>query len=153
MVHTFLSVKHRSLTGFTLVEVILVLALFGALLGIGLPIGVDSYKSYLLTAETRTLVSFLRRAQNFSLANTREASHGLFIDSSRFVLFQGSSYAGRNATYDEVYLRSSVVTVSSTPEIVFTPLSGIPMSSTTITLSNGLSSQAITVNAGGAFLW
>jgi len=145
--------EDKSGAGFTIIEVVIVFAIFGMLLAIGLPIGLDAYRNYLLTSEVRNLLSILRRAENQAFANNRASPHGLSIQTDRFVLFQGSSYALRNQDFDEEYLKSGTVTTSGTAEIVFAQISGKPNASATIILSNGLRSQTITINDEGTINW
>ncbi|KKU99015.1 MAG: hypothetical protein UY32_C0008G0006 [Candidatus Jorgensenbacteria bacterium GW2011_GWC1_48_8] len=128
-------------------------ALFSLFLILGWPIGLDAYRNYLLTAETRNLLSIIRRAETNAFANKNKSAHGVAIQSDQFVLFQGPSYAGRTAAYDEEYLKSGTVTVSGVVEIVFAQISGKPNASATIVLSNELRSQTISVNNEGTINW
>jgi len=145
--------KHKSGAGFTIMELVIVIGIFAVVLAFGLPIGLDSYRNYLLTSEQRNLVSILRRAENLSLANNGGLPHGVALGEGQYVLYQGSSYAVRNQAFDENYPRVSSVAVSSTPEINFLNLSAMPSVTGTIVLSNGLRSLTITVNDQGAILW
>lgn len=143
-------------SGLTLVETLMVIGIFGLLLATGLPVGIDSYRSYILTAETRNLVSLIRRTQSYSLANTHEANHGIRIETSEYILFEGNSYATRNVSRDELYPRSAAISVTSTfalPEIVFTAISGIPSASGTIILDNSVNTQSIGMNNAGTLFW
>lgn len=134
-------------------ELVIVTAIFAVVLAFGLPIGLDSYRNYLLTSEARNLVSVLRRAENLSLANNGGLPHGVAVEAGQYVLYEGVSYAARNPSFDENYPRVSLVTVSSTPEINFTNLSAQPSVTGTIVLSNGVRSLAITINDQGVILW
>ena len=140
--------------GFTILELVLVFAIVGILGAFGIPFGIDAYRSYLLTAQTKNTVAFLRRAQNLALTNKNQSSFGLSIQNDSYVLFQGASYASRNQAYDEVYSReSSVAITGSSSEIVFEQLSGKSNVSTTITFSNGLNVQTVGINYQGAIFW
>lgn len=139
--------------GFSLVEVLVVVGLFGLILGIGVPIGIDSYRNYLLTSETRNMISILRRAQSLAFANDHQSAHGVVIETSRFLLFQGSSFASRDTDFDEEYLKAASVTASGTTEIVFSPVSGLPNATATIVLDNILRSQTININDQGTIFW
>ncbi len=145
------TVKRES--GLTIIEVVIVIALFGLLIAVGLPFGIDSYRNYLLTSETRNAVSILRRAQNLALANTYESSYGVALQEDGFILFQGTSFVSRNPGFDETYIRSSSITVSGLDEIVFLQISGSPIVSATTTLSNGVTSQKIYINEHGTLYW
>jgi prepilin-type N-terminal cleavage/methylation domain-containing protein len=139
--------------GFTLIEVIIVTAVFAILITLGLPVGLDAYRHYLLTSDVRNLISLLRRAENRAFSNDHASPYGVSIQNDRFVLFQGSSYASRKTAFDEEYPKSGAVTASGTTEIVFAALSAKPNASGSIILSNGLRSQTITINEEGTINW
>lgn len=144
---------YKTLAGFTLIEVLIVLGLFGVLFGISLPISLDSYRSYILTSETKNLLSVVRRARSLAIANDHGISHGVSLESDRFILFQGSSFAGRDSAFDENYPRSPSVTITGFDEIVFSQISGLPNVTTTITLKNDLNEQTISINEYGTIFW
>ncbi len=139
--------------GFSIVEVIIGLALFALIVAIGVPISLNAYLNYLLNSEARNYVSILRRAQSFSFANTAGNPHGVAFLPDRFVLFRGTSYAARDAAYDEIYYISGGVEVSSAPETVFSSISGIPNLSGTSTFSNGRQTYSVYVNPQGTIYW
>ncbi|MEK9194712.1 MAG: hypothetical protein AAB884_02780 [Patescibacteria group bacterium] len=138
--------------GFTLLEIAIVFAIFILLIGVGLPIGLDAYRNYVLVSEIRNFLNILRRAENLALANVSNQSYGVAIQSDQFVLFRGSSYVNRNSSFDEIYLRTVGITVSSTPEIVFSPLAATT-TATAVNISNGLASTTISVNSAGTIDW
>lgn len=139
--------------GFTLVEVVIVLGIFGLILAIGLPVGIDAYRNYLLTSENRNLMSVLRRAEEFAFSNKNESDYGVYLEGNNFVLFKGSSFAGRDENYDEEYPREPSVLIGGFTEIVFSRNSGNPNATATIVLSNNLASQSIDINEEGAIFW
>lgn len=139
--------------GFTLIEVVMVLGILGVVFALGLPVGIDAYRNYLLTSETRKLVSVLRRAEEFALSNKNEDSHGIFLEENNFVLFKGVSFGSREGAYDEDYPREPSISISGFTEIVFSQLSGKPSATATVVLSNGLTSQSIDINEEGTISW
>jgi prepilin-type N-terminal cleavage/methylation domain-containing protein len=138
--------------GFTIIELVIVFAIFALVASFGLPLGFDAYRNYLLTSEARNLLSILRRAENLALANNYSSDHGVFLGPNQFVIFQGSSYASRNPVFDENYPLNPSITVSSTPEVVFSRLAATT-TATTITLSNNTKSITITINNQGSIDW
>ncbi len=139
--------------GFTLVETVIVLGILGLVLVIGFPVGLDAYRNYLLSSETRNLVSILRRASELAFSNKNESNYGVYLDSSRFILFKGSSFVSRDTAFDEDYPREPSITVSGFTEIVFSQLTGKPNATATIQLSNSLTSQLIDINEEGVIFW
>lgn len=139
--------------GFTLIEVAVVFAIIAFVAAIGIPLGLDSYRHYLLSSEARNLLTVFRRAQTLAMANTYGASFGVKLQSGSFTIFRGSSFAGRDQSFDEDYLRSGAITVTGFDEVVFSPLSGAPSVISTITVSNSLRSMDIIINSHGTIIW
>lgn len=142
--------------GFTLIEFIVVLGVLILISALGLPVGFESYRNYLLSHEVRNLVSVLRRAENLSLTQAHSTSYGVALMPDKFVIFQGSSYALRNQSFDELYDKSSVVDVTTAPsisEVSFAPISGLPNATTTFILSNEANSLRVELNAQGIVDW
>lgn len=138
--------------GFTLFEIIFAMALFAILIALALPVGLDSYRHYLLTSEARNFLNILRRAQALSFGNRNSSAHGIFVQSSNYVVFEGSSYTSRNPSLDEFYARSADITVTGSVEISFAAISGNAASSTFI-FTNGIGSRSISINNEGTINW
>ena len=134
--------------GFTVIELTVVIAIFVVLLSLAFFINIDFYKSRTLLSERDTLVSILRRARTLSLANVNETSHGVFINDD-YIVFQGPSYAARNSAWDEIYPKSSAISVSGVQEIVFDSLTADTAASGTIALSYDQHFADISVNQVG----
>ena len=136
--------------GFTLIEILLVVALFGILAGLSIPF----YQSYQqrndVSVAADTVVQSARRAQQLARAVDGDARWGLHIASGAITIFQGDTYAGRDQTEDEVISISSAVGVSGDTDILFEKVTGYVTDTTSSTLSatNG-GSKTITVNAFG----
>ncbi|HCM36673.1 MAG TPA: hypothetical protein DIS53_01935 [Candidatus Wildermuthbacteria bacterium] len=117
--------------GLTLVEILVVFAIFGLLLGssvVGLTVlrgGAD------LEAEARGLSRVLELARNRTIASEGAARYGVYVDTSvaphRYVLFQGDDYLSRVS--EEVYqLRDTIefgaVSFGGGQEVVFNRIQG-----------------------------
>ncbi|HEY4496619.1 MAG TPA: hypothetical protein VI432_00510, partial [Candidatus Paceibacterota bacterium] len=113
-----------SISGFSLLEIVMVIGLMAILGGLGLFIAIDQYRSYALNAERATVVSLLQRARSQALNNLGESRHGIFIDNLNYTLFEGGSYATRVQGYDEIIPKSPSVTTGGIQEITFMQLNG-----------------------------
>lgn len=136
--------------GFTLLEVLLSIALISVIAGISIPI----YQSFQvrndLDIATTSTVQVLRRAQVLSQASDGDAGWGWKIESGRMVLFKGTSYASRDSLYDEVYDVPMSITPSGVSEIVYAKFTGLPSLFGTVTLTtNTNETRSITINAKG----
>ena len=155
--------RSRLQTGFTIIEILVVIALLATISGFGLIVSIDSYRGYAFRADRDTLVSLLERARSQSMNNicigascTNGRLHGVFIDAagSQYILFQGSTYAARDSAVDEVVGASSLVSHSGLAEVVFAQLSGDANPAGDIVLSGMAGSVSTTsINARGQISW
>lgn len=140
--------------GVSLIEVLIIVAIIVVISGLGLFVSLDFYKTYALNSERDTVVAILIKARNRAANNFNESKHGVYIDSTGYTIFQGSSYALRNQAYDELLKRNSSVNSSGLQEVVFEQLTG---SLTTlegdIAISNNVKSINISLNNEGRINW
>lgn len=135
-------------SGFTVIELTVVLAIFVILLGLAFFVNLDFYKSRALISERDALTSILRRARALALTNVNESSHGVFIGND-YVIFQGPSYASRDQVWDEIYPKSSAIAVSGIQEVVFNALTADTSVSGTIVLDYDQHSASLLINQVG----
>lgn len=116
-------------SGFTLIEVMVVLAIFGALMLMGLFFDFTFYRGTSFNTDVDVFASVLQRARARAINNINEADHGVYVDSDEYVLFQcsnpGCSYSsGRNPAFDQEISRNPGLGFGTFSEVVFTQLSG-----------------------------
>ena len=140
--------------GFTLIEVVVVMALISGIAALGFNIGIDVYRSSSLGTERNLIVSSLEKARSLAVTNTGGSAYGLYIENNKHTIFRGTSFASRTADFDLEIENSSIITATGTTEFVFERLSGDGLASGTITLTDdtGLS-RTITVNNEGGIDW
>lgn len=139
--------------GFSLVETVVVVAILVALAGLGWWTSLSFYRTYALNAEEDIVVSLLTRARAYAMHNINQSAHGLYFGNGEYVLFQGNSYASRDAQYDERTLRTYAVTVSGIAEVTFAPLSGEVNAPGDIVLADQRRSVTISINNEGRIEW
>ncbi len=114
-------------SGFSLLELLMVIAIGVAILAISAPFAFQFYQNQLVTDTSKQLQDTLDIARSYAVANLGDAPHGVrvFPASSTYVLFQGDDYATRTVTEDQVYHFSPSVTLAATTtEVVFSQLYG-----------------------------
>lgn len=136
--------------GFTILEVLLAVAIIALIAGIGIPV----YLSYQSTNDLNTavfsVVESLRRAQLLSRGVENDSNWGIYIQPGKVFLFRGDSFAGRNEAYDEIFDIAPNISVSGLQEVVFSKLYGYPQTSGTITLSSATNqTKNIVINKKG----
>lgn len=143
--------------GFTLVELLVVIAILGFLFVIVITSFREMQVRQALEFSTREVRQMIELARSRTLAAVNDNRHGVFIGTTRVVLFEGSTYNEHAATnvIFELDRRVRISNVSLTPSantIIFTRGSGEPSSSGTIELSliaNPTSRMTISVTSTG----
>jgi len=137
--------------GFTLIEVLLSMALIAILTGVALPAYFTLFSKNDLDVAKNQAAQSLGRAAFLSLASEGDTTWGVEISAENIVIFKGASYASRDEDYDETYPIASSITPSGLTEIVFDKMTGLPQSAGDIILTstNG-DIKTITINSKGA---
>ncbi len=80
-----------------------------------------------------------------------DSDWGVYIGADSIVLFKGDDYATRDSDYDEIYAKTSNVSVSGISEEVFEKFTGDPSATGDIILStsNPTRTSTITINSKG----
>lgn len=113
--------------GFTLFEVIVVLAIFSALMLMGLFFDLTFYRGTSFNTDVDIFASILQRARARAINNINESNHGVCVDTDNFVLFEGDDCL--TATVKDNISRNPGLSFSGIPAIsvsgiVFSRLSG-----------------------------
>jgi prepilin-type N-terminal cleavage/methylation domain-containing protein len=154
--------KNRSQSGgFTLTEILLVLALIVIVGRFALMISFNTYRGASFHTDRAYLISALQHARAQAENNvcagstcTSGASHGVSIETHRYVVFQGSSYATRNPAYDEPIEANPTIIRNGLSEIIFAPGSGDATPTGDIVLSDPSGrSSTITIGNYGQIFW
>ncbi len=153
--------------GFTLIEILVVVAIVTIILALGVPIGVDTFKTYTRRSERDIVVSIFERARNMAINNIDESPHGVCFDDvgRNYVLFSGSAY-DPNDSRNEPIPASSGVSLDNFPicragqAIVFAQLSGdlspprtLPEGELSIRITQDTRVSTISVNNAGRIEW
>lgn len=134
--------------GFTLLEVLLTIAILSVLTGMGTPL----YRQYLFRSDLNNAgqqtIQTLRRAQLLSRAGQENSGWGVCMPST--VLYKGATYIQRNIGFDETYPVAPTITFYGLAEVSFSQVEGQPSRTGSIILQarNG-DRQVITVDANG----
>ena len=137
--------------GFSLLEVLLSVAIIGVLMGLSLPLYQGFQNRNDLELTSQNITSMLRRAQAYARGINGNSQWGVRVQAGSAVLFKGNSYASRDTAYDETAVFSSSFGVSGMSEILFSKLLAAPNNTGSITLTNDSTNdtRTITINAEG----
>ncbi len=146
--------------GISALEIIIVISVIGILSAIILPNLSKFRDEQALATTTADIVSLLNEARVSTLSSINSSQYGVHFESSRAVLFAGTSFTEPNATNKEISF-SSVVTIPTSggisiagggSNIVFHRLTGGPTAYGTITIqlkSNSSRQKTITIGKTG----
>jgi len=141
-------------SGFTLLETILSVTIIGLLAGLSIPVFYSFQANNSTGLAADIIAQSLRRAQSLSQAVSGDAEWGVKVVTTTATLFQGPSFASRNASFDEVFEFSQNVIVSGTSEFVFMKLYGYPQPTGSIQLiSTGGNNRIVTLNEKGTITY
>lgn len=145
----------RSSKGFTLVEVLLAVALISLMTAVALPAASSLQSRNDVDVAAIGIAQNLRQAQQLAAAGSGDSNWGVSISSGSFTLYRGNSFATRDNTYDQINDMSAKITPTfslspSGSEVNFAKISGLPSATGTITLT-GLNGRVVTltINAQG----
>lgn len=115
--------------GFTLMEVLLVLAMLTIIASVTMIFSMSMYQSSLLAAERSSLVSVLQTARAHSMQNKLGLAAGVAFDPTGFdgyVLFEGGDFVTSdiNTRVPVAHQINISVVLGAPAQIVFTQLSG-----------------------------
>ncbi|EKD46877.1 MAG: hypothetical protein ACD_67C00030G0002 [uncultured bacterium] len=140
----------RTKKGFTLIEVMLVLALIVIISGISAPVYQSFQLKNNLDVGVNATVQTLRRAQLLSQSGEGDSNWGVHIESGGATLFKGADYATRETSFDEIFEISEDIVVAGMQNIVYSKLSGEPQTSGNIVLTTSTNeTETININSKG----
>jgi len=145
-------------SGVTLFEILIAVGIIGFMAAVSLGI----YGNLLFTSQidegSYKAIQMMRTAKERSVGGFNDSQHGIYLDinpagDDRIILFQGSSYAARDADYDSILPLKSIFNLSTTitgNEFVFSKGFGIPNNTGSIVITHTEGgSRTITVNSYG----
>jgi prepilin-type N-terminal cleavage/methylation domain-containing protein len=119
--------------GFSLLEMLLVIGIVGAMTGLATPMYRDYQIRNDLSIATEQVTQGLARARLLSQAGQDNDAWGFYAPAG--IMYKGASYQTRDASYDETYAMPSTITFTGLPEVSYSKLDGAPSGTGAITLT------------------
>lgn len=138
--------------GFTLLELTLATATLALLAVIAIPVTLSVYTKNDLRNSVQITTQAMRQAQSYAFSGREDDDWGVRIASGSVTVFKGNDYTARDATYDEISVISSGLSLGgSLTEVIFAEATGLPDSTGTVTYTSQNSELiTITLNALGS---
>lgn len=137
--------------GFTLLEVLLSVAIITMLTGLSLPVFTSFNNRNDVDLATQSLVDALRRAQVYARGVKADDQWSVNVQAGAITVFKGVNFSARDTSYDEVTAIPVTLTPSGITELTFAKNSATPSITGSIVLSSSLVNQTktVTINAKG----
>src|SRR3990167_9386819 len=135
--------------GFTLMEVLLVVAIISILTMVSAPVVLTLQRTNELDVAANTLAQYLYQAQGYSREEAHDCSWGVTIHAQDLTLFCGNSYVTRNPNFDNSYEIPANVKVGQNQEIIYDKLTGHPQTTGSYELSVSRQTSTVSVNSKG----
>ncbi len=139
--------------GFTLVEILVVVAIILFLAAIMVPISLNFYKMQVFNETHERAVGLLKQARSNAFVQKNNADFGLYFGDKQMVLFQGPSYDQRNESQDLSLKLPALVEISGLSEIVFSQGSALPKQSGSLFIKLGQKQKEIIINEQGLIIY
>ncbi|MDQ3075641.1 MAG: prepilin-type N-terminal cleavage/methylation domain-containing protein [bacterium] len=152
-VSTNKSLGLRLRSGFTLIEILVVLGIVGMVLAIGSMVNFDTYGREILTSEHSSLASVLYKARGMSMNNLYSMPHGVHVEPDSYVIFRGSPYSFTNSNNEVLPRNPNIIITPADFEVTFAQLSGEPSATGALTMSDGTRTKTVTIISGGLIDW
>lgn len=139
----------HKMNGFTLVEMLVVIAILAIVMGASAPLYQSLNNGSQLDAASNILVQDLYQAQSYARNHADDTSWGVAVNGQIITLFSGTTYATRNAAKDVIYTVPSAISMGGLNQIVFSKLYGLPTTTGSFTFNGGGKTATVTVNGKG----
>ncbi|MEI6191018.1 MAG: prepilin-type N-terminal cleavage/methylation domain-containing protein [bacterium] len=137
--------------GFSLLELLLVIAIAAGIFAFSAPFGMNFYRTQLLGDVQSNLIDALQRARHNAVLQKNDSNFGVHIESGSYTLFQTPdlTYDNRASTTDEVFPVINSITFSGPTDIIFSKLTGAPSATGTIAITYNGIVKGVTVDSSG----
>ncbi len=139
---------YRHNPGFTLIELVLTLAISSLLSTSIVSVSLNSMQKYFFTADVATIIRLLETARAQALSNSGGNVHGVRVENNAVILFFNDPY--NSSSMSNIKLNTGTRTVSNSPyEVQFEPFSGKTIAPLLLNLTNGQSNATISISTNG----
>jgi type II secretory pathway pseudopilin PulG len=147
--------------GLTLIEILVSMGILILIIGLGMVVSLDFFRSSSFQSEQEVIVSALQKARSESMNNIDQMRHGVRLTNSQYIIFECSgsctTYPG-SASSDIILKPDYPITFTPAPaDVVFDQLSGDCVGCTPsdidIHANDGTKNFTINVNSEGRINW
>lgn len=135
--------------GFSLVEVLLVIALAVIIFYFSTPLALNFYHGQLVTDTRNGVADALQVARHNSILEKNDTTFGVDFTSvaNNYIIYQGHSYY--NGSVDQSFPIPNTIKITGLSDVVFAKTSGLPSATGTITFTDGNISKRLFILDSG----
>ncbi|MCK5027430.1 MAG: hypothetical protein KAS07_03350 [Candidatus Pacebacteria bacterium] len=141
--------KTKKITGFSVIEMLIVIGVVMLIVGITAPVGFRYYQTQLLDESACLVFDTLRRAQQNALFQKKDSRFGVFFEENSFTLFEGNTFLTRDENEDEIFILSNNISLGGLQEVVFSRKYGTTTTGGEIVISMGERVKYVDINTKG----
>jgi prepilin-type N-terminal cleavage/methylation domain-containing protein len=134
--------------GFTILEVIVSMALIGMVASLGLAVSMDGYRFWIFQNEIHLVMDILTETRTQAMEYADRSGHGMRIERGRVISFRGPDYLIDDSTNRIYPINVALVDINEI-ETFFEPLSGSPDKPVSFTMTDGIHNRKISINTEG----
>ncbi len=138
--------KNSNKKAFTLIEMLVVLAIIGILAALSVPYSISYLNGVKHSKSLDQTISLMRKAQSYAMNDKSGGPWGICLSNGQIKLYGGSCNA---PTYQNVYTIPGNTEITGLSDIEFENNTGNPDSETTILIHTGRFKNTITINNVG----
>ncbi len=135
-----------------MIETMLSIALLASITGASAVALYSVERQASLDRTVSALTTMLRRTEAYAIAMENDDGWSVHIDENLITAYRGAEYATRDPQSVTTLNIPLLMTVSGLTDIHFAPLTGMPDTTGTITLTNPYDSRTITIAEDGTIL-
>lgn len=151
MLFSFLRARH--VKGFSLIEILLTMALISIVLAASIPAYQKLQSENDLAIAISTLAQSLRLAELKAQAVDEGSGWGIHSESGVITIFKGPTFANRDQTFDETFQFNKKISITSMADIFFVPFFGTPQTPGLWQIKESNQTRSITINQIGTLLY
>ena len=142
--------KLKLQSGFSVIEIFIVVGILALLTGIIFGTFVSYRKSEALNKDTETIIEVLRQARSQTLSSQNASQYGVHFETGKVTLFTGTSYSAGVSTNQDFIISSTdtIITINllgGGSSVIFKRLSGETDQTGTVVISSPTSPRTKTV--------
>lgn len=145
----YFSQSNRLVWGFTLIEILLSIAVIAILVGVMAPVTLSVLSRTNLSEAADRVADTLRTAELNARTGKNDMAWGVHYVAPTITLFAGDSYGARVVDLDQVDAVNDPIQMTGLTEIIFSKNTAVPSTTGEIVLSSPVGTETITVNEKG----